>query len=115
MKLSKTHRVLAASGLAACGMAAAPAWGQQATEYGAITSLSGGWSLDTLAVSHSGRFVNPSGCSLVTNGYATDPGDPGHSLFHTLALAAFLNRKEVSLTVSGCVFNKPKIIAVTIR
>ena len=42
-------------------------------------------------------------------------GDPGRSLFHTVALAAFLNRKEVQLLISGCVFDKPKIIAVGIR
>ena len=115
LKLSKTHRLLAASALVACAMTAAPAWGQVATEYAAITNLSGGWNLDTLAVFHAGQFVNPSGCPVTTFGYATYPADPGHNLFHTLALAAFLNRKEVSLTVSGCIFSKPKIIAVTLR
>ena len=61
------------------------------------------------------RLVNPGGCSVTAFGYATDPADPGHNLFHTMALAAFLNRKEVALTISGCAFNKPKIIGVTVR
>jgi hypothetical protein len=39
----------------------------------------------------------------------------GHSLFHTLLLSAFLNRKEVSLLIDGCVFSKPRIIAAKIR
>ena len=60
-------------------------------------------------------MVNPGGCSVTNAGYATNPADTGHSLFHTLLLSAFLNRKEVAILVSGCVFDKPRIIGVKIH
>ena len=48
-------------------------------------------------------------------GYATNPADPGHSLFHTPLLSGFLNRKEVALLISGCAYGKPRVIAVKLR
>lgn len=91
------------------------AWAQTWTGFGSIQYIEAGWSQDTMAVVHSAAVVNPNGCRVTTAGYATDPADTGRNLFHTVALAAFLNRKEVQLLISGCVFDKPKIIAVGLR
>ena len=87
----------------------------QYTQWGSIQELEGGWAQDTVATRHSAPFVNPDGCRVTNAGYATSPADTGHSLFHTLLLSAFLNRKEVALLISGCVFDKPRIIAVKIH
>jgi hypothetical protein len=80
-----------------------------------ISYIEAGWVQDSMAVFHGAPLVNPNNCAATTAGYASDPADPGHSLFHTVALAAFLNNKEVHLLISGCVFSKPKIIAIGIR
>ena len=85
------------------------------TQWGSVQELEGGWAQDTMAVRHSAPLVNPDGCAVTNAGYATDPADTGHSLFHTLLLSAFLNRKEVALLISGCAFSKPRIIAVKIH
>ena len=102
---------LLVAGASQAPLAQAQTW----TGFGSVQSIEAGWSQDTMAVKHSAPFVNPNGCSATNAGYATDPSDPGHNLFHTVALAAFLNRKEVQLLIAGCVFNKPKIIAVGVR
>jgi hypothetical protein len=88
---------------------------EQYTQWGSVQELEAGWGEDTMSVRHSAALVNPGGCSITNAGYATNPADTGHSLFHTLLLSAFLNRKEVALLVSGCVYNKPRIIAVKIH
>lgn len=116
MRFNTSTRSIALSMLLAGAAAYAP--GAQAmayTEFGAVVSLEAGWSQDTMALTLSAPVINPDNCPVWTAGYATDPADPGHDLFHTVALAAFLNRKEVSVLVSGCVYNKPKIISVKVR
>lgn len=85
------------------------------SDWGSVRSIETGWVLDTMAVSHSATMVNPDGCRVTNAGYATNPADPGHNLFHTVTLSAFLNRKEVRFLISGCVFDKPRIIGVSIR
>jgi hypothetical protein len=87
----------------------------QYSQWGSVQELEAGWALDTIAVRHSAPMVNPDGCAVTNAGYATDPADPGHSLFHTLLLSAFLNRKEVALLISGCVFGKPRILSVRLH
>src|SRR5829696_5376523 len=87
----------------------------QYTQWGSVQELEGGWGVDAMSVRHSAPLVNPDGCSVTTAGYATNPADTGHSVFHTLLLSTFLNRKEVSLLVSGCVFDKPRIISVKVH
>ncbi len=93
------------------GAEAAETW----TSWGPITSLEPGWRLDTMAVWHSAPMTNPDGCPVSNAGYATDPSDPGHTLFHTVMLSAFLNHKDVRFLLSGCIYNKPHIIAVGVR
>lgn len=85
------------------------------TEWGTISLIEAGWAQDTMAVWHTTPMVNPSGCTVLNAGYATDPADPGHSLFHTILLSALLNHKEVSLLISDCAYDKPRIIAVQLR
>jgi hypothetical protein len=87
----------------------------QYTQWGSVQDLEAGWGVDAMSIRHSAPLMNPSACSVTNAGYATNPADTGHSLFHTLLLSAFLNRKEVSLLIDGCVFNKPRVIAVKIR
>ncbi|MBW4621783.1 MAG: hypothetical protein KME17_20760 [Cyanosarcina radialis HA8281-LM2] len=86
-----------------------------ATEWGSVRSMTAGWVVDSMAVFHSAPVVNPDGCPVTTAGYATNPADTGRSLFHTLLLSAFMNRKEVQLLISGCAYSKPRIIAVSVR
>lgn len=105
-----------ALGLTLAWLTATPAQAApQYSQWGSVQELEGGWAQDTMAVRHSAPMVNPDGCAVTNAGYATDPADPGHSLFHTLLLSAFLNRKEVALLISGCAFSKPRIIAVKIH
>jgi hypothetical protein len=82
-----------------------------------------GWREDTMAVFHSSQpFVNPAGCQVTNGGYATDPAHPGHNLFHTVIMSAFLNKREVAILLEkplaegkGCIWGKPKIIAINVR
>lgn len=85
------------------------------TQWGSVRELEGGWTEDAMTVYHSAPMVNPGGCAVTNVGYATNPSDPGHNLFHTLLLSALLNRKEVALLISGCAYGKPHIIAVNIH
>jgi hypothetical protein len=114
--MSKSRRRAIILGVLATA-AAGPAWAQspQWTDWGSVRELEAGWSQDTVAVYHSAAIKNPDGCAVTNAGYATNPADPGHSLFHTVLLSAFMNRKEVHILLSGCVFDKPRIIAVGTR
>ena len=104
-----------AAGLALASATPASAQAMARTEFGSVTMMEAGWAEDTMAVYHSAPMVNPSGCAVTNAGYATNPNDPGHSLFHTLILSAFLNRKEIAFLISDCVYGKPRILSVTLR
>lgn len=102
------------------GSNAARGAGEVWTDVGMITWMEAGWSQDTMAVGHTAQLKNPANCSVANFGYATDPADPGHSLFHTVALSAFMNKRHVQFLLAGegekgCIFNKPKIIAVKVH
>jgi hypothetical protein len=89
---------------------------EQWSAWGSIVEIEAGWAQDTMAVYHSPSVtVNPDGCRVTTAGYATNPADPGHSLFHAVTLSALMNKKEVAFLISGCVFDKPRIIAVKVH
>lgn len=79
---------------------------------GTITGIEAGWTDDSMAVWHSAPIVNPSNCKVANYGYATNPADPGHSLFHTVILSALLNKREVHIVVYGCIYEKPRIVGV---
>ena len=114
---TRRHRLLVAA-LLVCGaasasvvrMAAQPA--TQYTAWGSVQELEAGWGEDTMSVRHSAPVVNPGACPITTAGYASSPADTGHSLYHTLLLSGFLNRKEVALLISGCSYGNPRVIAV---
>lgn len=93
------------------GAAAAPAY----SGWGLVRNLEAGWAADTMSVLHSAPQINPGACSVTTAGYATSPDDPGRALYQTLLLSALLNRREVNILADGCVFEKPKVIGVSIR
>jgi hypothetical protein len=116
---SKALRSLAALGvigalssLASAENATNPLW----TQWGTITSIESGWVADSMSLRHSvAAMTNPANCTVLNGGYATNPADPGHNLFHTLALSAFLNKKEVAFLVHECYAGKPRIIDVAVR
>ncbi len=83
------------------------------SEWGLVNVISVGWG--SMAVYHSAPLVNPDDCSVTNGGYTTNPNDPDHSLFHTILLNAFMNKKEVQLLIRDCVNDKPQIIGVNIR
>ena len=118
--MSMRQSLASTSAAVACivAISTSPARSQdpQFTEWGSITLISAGWALDTMAIYHSSpRIANPNGCAVTNGGYATDPADSGRGLFHTIALSAFLNRKEVAILVQGCAFGKPRVLGINIR
>jgi hypothetical protein len=85
------------------------------TDWGTVTTLQAGWTIDRMLVFHSAPMKNPDNCSLTTNGYIIDESAPGHKTFYALLLGALLNGKETALVISGCFENRPQIISVAIR
>jgi len=86
------------------------------TPFGSVVALQAGWVDDQVLVFHSvNPMTNPDGCTVVTNGYITNPADPGHNLFHSMLLSALLNRREVAMVISGCFLDRPRIVSVSIR
>jgi hypothetical protein len=103
-----------ALGLALC-FAAAPlsARADVWTDWGNVSEISSGWAQDSMAVTTTAIPPN-TGCP-VTNVYATDPADPGHDLYHATLMTAFAMNRQVQILLHGCVYQKPRIIAVSIR
>jgi hypothetical protein len=133
--------ILAVVLIAPVSSIADPAFAQH-TDYGHITALhTGSWGLpltlpglqiaadDTITVDLDVRFTNSAypfqgvtlpghaptrvPCEVTNGGYALDPKDPGTKVNESVLLSAFLNGKKVSLFLNGCVFNKPRIVSVS--
>jgi len=97
------------------------------TDWGQIDDLRSAWADDAMGVHHSAPFVNSQRlsftrgggyadeCTTKNDGYATHPTDPGRKLHHAILLGAFLHGKEVRLTLQGCAYDHPRIIAVEVR
>ena len=97
------------------------------TEWGLVDDVRSAWADDAVGVHHSAPFVNSlirqfggvllyvPECTIKNDGYATSPSDPGRKLHHAILLGAFLHKKEVQLTLQGCSYDRPRIIAVTVR
>lgn len=100
------------TGLLSTGAHDVLAAGEMWSAMGLITGFEAGWTQDTMAVEHTAPLVNPSNCPVTNGGYATDPADPGRSLFHAVVEKAFQHQKDAQLLIAGCAFGKPKIIAV---
>jgi len=86
----------------------------QVTDWGRITQLRAGWVEDSMAVFLTAPVKN-TGCKTTDAGYATNPSDPGHKLFHATLLGAYLNNKQVQVILRGCIYDKPRIIAVYVK
>jgi hypothetical protein len=112
-RVRKTVQVICVMGALLAGVSHAQAQEPTYTKRGTITTIEAGWREETMAVWHSAAMINTP-CTVKNYGYATDPADSGRTLFHTVILNAFLNKREVQLVVSGCVFGKPKIIGVKV-
>ena len=54
-------------------------------------------------------------CSDTSQTYALDPKDPGVKVHEAALLGAFLSKKQVHVLVTGCVYNKPRVIAVGLK
>jgi hypothetical protein len=105
------------------------AFAQTWSEWGAITSIDAGPSSDSISLHHSAPLINPgtrdlsavsggvkyTSCRVTNAGYSTEPRDEGRDLYHTIALAALLNRKEVQILVQGCTRDKPRLIGIRVR
>jgi hypothetical protein len=100
---------VAGIGLTLTSTAHAATW----TGWGRVTYLEAGWALETVAVKIAAPVIDF--CGTTNGGYATDPSDPGHNLFHQVLLQAFRDGRAVQLLLERCVFGKPRIIAVGIR
>lgn len=87
---------------------------QVSSDWTRIDLIKTGWVVDSMAVFTQAPLANP-GCPVTNAGYATDPADSGHQLFHSVLLAAFINGREVQILANGCAFGKPRIIGVDIR
>jgi hypothetical protein len=98
------------------------------TDWGRIEDLRSAWADDAMGVHHSAPFVNSrrlsftsqgagytDQCTIKNDGYATAPTDPGRKLHHAILIGAFLHGKEVRLTLQGCSYDHPRIIAVEVR
>lgn len=85
------------------------------SDWGSITLVSAGWTVPSIAVYHTAPIKNPGHCPVLNGGYATDPQDSGAQLFNTVALSAFMNRREVQIIVSGCAFGKPRLVGINAR
>ncbi len=97
------------------------------TDWGQIDDLRSAWADDAMGVHHSAPFVNSQRlspahlggyvdeCTAKNDGYATHPTDPGRKLHHAILIGAFLHGKEVRLTLQGCAYDHPRIIAVEVR
>jgi hypothetical protein len=86
------------------------------TPWGRITTLQNGWVVDRMLVFQGNApLTNPDGCSLVTNGYIINESDAGHRTQYAMLLGALLNQREVTMVISGCFQNRPRIISVAVR
>jgi hypothetical protein len=84
------------------------------SDWGFISWISTGWVVDSMAVMTTAPLANP-GCHTTDAGYATNPDDAGHQLHHSVLMMAFAMNKQVQIRASGCVFDKPRIISVSIK
>jgi hypothetical protein len=114
-KLRYSTSFAAACGILATTLSASAIGAEAWTEWGVISWIDAGWKEDTMAVHLAAPTVNPDSCPFPDGGYATNPNDAGHSLFHTIALSALMNKRQVHFLISECAYGKPRIIGVGVR
>ena len=72
------------------------------------------WSQDSLAVRTGAPEVS-AGCST-TGVYVTDPQNPASRLIQPMIISAYMARRKIALTLSGCMMNSyPVIISVSVE
>jgi hypothetical protein len=116
MSKTKTflNRLVIALGL--LGSVATVADAAQFTPWGRVRQLQNGWVVDRMLVWHgTGALTNPDGCSILNNGYIINENDPGHRTAYAMLLSAFLNQRDVTMVISGCFENRPRIVSVAVR
>lgn len=96
----------------------APAHAQEYTSPGYINFYTNGWATDQVRVTTTAPPINPAGCPF-TDGYITNPSEPGNHTFEAALLETFLasSPKHVEIIVSNttCYLGRPEIIGVTIK
>ena len=84
---------------------------------GHVTKLISGWVANQMAVSLDITHYNPHNCPDTNQQHATNPGDPGANLHHSLLLGALLSGKAVTLWIdpdNGSPSNRPLIIGLQV-
>jgi hypothetical protein len=107
-------RVLFAVAFGAVVQSGIAAADQAVSQVGRIRSFETGWAVDSIAVTLDVPTVNPTNpsCQTTDAGYALDPNDPGVRVHEAAIMGAYFGGKRVFIRVDGCVFGKPRIIAV---
>lgn len=81
---------------------------------GKVTGYYTGWAADQVRVTIAGADYSQGNCP-VKDGYVTTLADNSGYQAHTSALlAAFMSGKPVSVTVNGCLNDRPRIWGVNI-
>ncbi|MBW4619088.1 MAG: hypothetical protein KME17_06985 [Cyanosarcina radialis HA8281-LM2] len=80
---------------------------------GLITAYFTGWVNASSRVVTTAPFPPNTGCT-VTDGYITNPADPGNKTHQDALLMAYSTGKRVQLTVQGCYVGRPRIIGVIV-
>ena len=111
MNIKALFLMAAVNAVGQSGIAAAD---QAVSQVGHVTSFETGWSQNTMSVNLDVPMVNPTNpsCPTATAGYALDPNDPGVKVHQAAIMGAYFSGKRVFIRVDGCIFTKPRIIAV---
>lgn len=114
MKIKVFIFAVAVSIIFQAGLAAAD---QAVSQWGHILWFETGWRADTMAVALDVPTVNPANpsCAVTTAGYALDPQDPGVKVHEAAIMGVYFSGKKVRIRVDGCVFDKPRVIAVGVQ
>lgn len=105
-------------GFAACALTALSSNAASAAPvegpWGHVIVMNGGWTSAHLRVQLDVPFYNPTSCSM-TDGYIVEATLPGAQLFQSMLITAFASGDEVSLTLDGCAYERPRVVAVAVR
>jgi hypothetical protein len=93
---------------------------QAVSDWGHILWFETGWAVDSMSVMLDVPQVDPTDatgakCPITNAGYALDPQDPGLKAHEAAIMGAYFAGKRVRIRADGCVFQKPRIIAVAVQ
>ena len=117
MRITSLASAIAFGALVQSGVAIAA---QAVSDWGHILWFETGWAADTMAVMLDVPQVNPTDstgakCPITNAGYALDPQDPGVKVHEAAIMGAYFAGKRVRIRADGCVFQKPRVIAVAVQ